>query len=399
MANFSSVIKGLFKVGKTIRQAFSNNKNKKKTSPIKRSNSLQSRIDKVTNNIPQQKELNLDIIDIINTKSKNRAIEQTEKVLNNQPVGLTKDEIEEKSYDIRRPNKAEKKLVKHKLLKGDIDLSNIKVNTPEGNSNVTGDYDLDAIFSDIDFGDSQPERKITGVDNFGTDRNIIADDFGANNDNIVIENGYKFDKETGEVLEEIVDPDIVKEFINVGNDINNKKSDDEFDYIDALEKASQPQDSTIDWENNVASQREVSSAVIEEFLGAVKTIGLDSDSADYTINFTMNMIKNYGMVEVAQFITSRPDIVTLVHENNNHYRETFADYRNDMVDYVKDLYSGLSGFIDEDEFKEAKKGNFARGWEFEGNMSKVKSFNPYFRMYESLSEEMEAEENANWNRR
>lgn len=391
MANFSSVVKGLFKVGKTIRQALSGNKNKKKTSPIKRSNSLQSRINKVTNNIPQQKELNLDIVDIINTKSKNRAIEQTEKVLNNEPVGLDASDIEAKSYDIRRPNKAEKKLVVHKLNKGDIDLSNVKVNTPEGNSNVTGDYDLDEIFGDV-FNDNQPKRH---VDNFGAERNIIADDFGANNvdnDNTIVVDGYIVDKETGEVLgSEPLSPDVLKLFENP----TDEKSADDFDYVDALEKASQPQDDTIT-KDNVASQPAVSSAVIEEFLGAVKSVGLDSDSAEYTINFTMNMIKNYGMVEVAQFITSRPDIVTLVHENNNHYRETFADYRDDMVDYVKDLYSGLgNSFVDEDEFKEAKKGNFARGWKFEGNMSKVKHFNPYERLYE----EMAAEELRSWNRR
>lgn len=359
MANFNSVIKGLFKVGKTIRQAFSDNKNKKKTSPIKRSNSLQSRIDKVTNNIPQQKKsqqkkLNLNINDIMNIRSKNRAVEQTEKVLNNQPVGLTKDEIEEKSYDIRRPNKAEEKLVKHKLFKGDIDLSGFTINTPERNSNVTGDYDLDAMFGEV----SQTETTDDVVDEEMLDLfrkgaeeinkhagGFHADDFGYLED----------DKDAGGF------------------------NADGFDYLDALEKASEPQDATIDWDNDVASQPEVASAVIEEFLGAVATVGLDSDSADYTINFTMNMIKNYGMIEVAQFITSRPDIVTLVHQNNNHYRETFADYRDDMADYIRDLYSGLSGFVDEDEFEEVKKGNFARGWEFEGNMSKVKNFNPHWR--------------------
>jgi len=352
MASFNSVIKGLFKVGKTIKKAFSGNKNKKKTSPIKRSNNLQNRIDKVTNNIPQQqKELNLDILDIINTKSKNRAIEQTEKVLNNQPVGLTKDEIEAKSYDIRRPNKAEKKLVKHKLLKGDIDLSDVKVNTPESNSNVTGDYDLDAMF--------------------GETSNVTSDyDL----------NGMFDEVSQTETADDVVDEEMLDLFRDGAKEIN--RHADGFDYLDALEDASQPQDGTIDWDNDVASQPEVSSAVIEEFLGAVKTVGLDSESADYTINFTMNMIRNYGMIEVAQFITSRPDIVTLVHQNNNHYREVFADYRDDMADYIRDLYSGLSGFVDEDEFKEVKKGNFARGWEFEGNMSKVKSFDPHWRKWE-----------------
>lgn len=388
MANFSSVIKGLFKVGKTIRQAFSNNKNKKKTSPIKRSNSLQSRIDKVTNNIPQQKELNLDIIDIINTKSKNRAIEQTEKVLNNQPVGLTKDDIEAKSYDIRRPNKAEKKLVKHKIDKGNIDLSNIKVNTPEGNSNVTGDYDLDAIFSDIQFSDTEPERKIAGVDNFGTDRNIIADDFGANTET------------TDSAIKDYTMDELLDIFREKPERIDDEKSADDFDYIDALEKASQPQDDTIT-KDNILGKDTVSKTVIDNFLQSVKEIGLDSESSEYTITFTKNMVRNFGVVEVAQFITSRPDIVTLVRQNSNHYRETFADYRDDMVDYVKDLFASLDDddMYDESEFIEAKKGNFARGKKFTGDMSKVKHFNPYYRMYESISKEMEAEGNTNWNRR